>query len=204
MATAPRLLALDLAGVVCQYDQGTRLEQLAQATGLTAEEVHGRVWDAGLDERLDRGELSGPAVGDAVREALGVPLADDTLRGLWASAFVPDPAVLSLVDRARDHLPTALLTNNGPLILAALEHELSEVGARFDLLGFSCRYRATKPAPEPYRALAAEAGLAPQAILFVDDSPEKVRGAQAVGLEAHRFTTVAALAELLAARGVLV
>ena len=125
---------------------------------------------------------------NAVRGALGVAVDDAELRALYVSAFAVDPAVLAVVDRVRMHVPRALLTNNGPLVLEAMEHELAEVGRRFDPWGFACRYGVEKPDPAIFRALCDETRVAPEAVFFVDDSSEHVAAAQKLGIHTHHFT----------------
>ncbi len=44
-----------------------------------------------------------------------------------------------------------------------------------------------KPAPEPYLACARELGVLPEECLFVDDMHINCKGAEAVGMQSHRF-----------------
>lgn len=60
-----------------------------------------------------------------------------------------------------------------------------------------------KPDPAIYQVLMERNGLVPEDCLFIDDSPANVAGAQAVGMEAIRFTDPAALEQALADRGYL-
>lgn len=111
-----------------------------------------------------------------------------------------------MTDRVPDRrLPTALLTNNGPLLLDALEHhELDEIRRRSDRHGFCFRYGVRKPDRGAYAAFAADVGVAMEEIAFVDDSEDNVDGARAAGLRAHLFDgDVAALEAFLAAQGLL-
>ncbi len=60
-----------------------------------------------------------------------------------------------------------------------------------------------KPDPAIYRLCLARNGLAAGDCIFVDDSAANVEGAQAVGIDAIRFTTPADLDLELARRGVM-
>ena len=196
--SAVALVAFDLAGVVCRFDADHRLAVLGDAAGLAPAVVQERVWDAGIDAAGDQGELSAGEMCDAVRGALGWAVDDAKLRALYVSAFTPDPAVLTVVDRIRMYVPTALLSNNGPLVLEAMEHELAEVGRRFRPWGFACRYGAEKPDPASFRAVCDEARVSPESVFFVDDSPEHVAAAETLGIRAHHFTDVDRLTDALA------
>jgi HAD superfamily hydrolase (TIGR01509 family) len=191
------LVAFDLAGVVCRFDAEHRLAVLGEAAGLAPEVVQKRIWDAGIDTAGDLGELSADEMRDAVRAKLGLAVDNAELRALYISAFEPDAAVLAVVDRIRLRVPAALLTNNGPLVLEAMEHELAEVGRRFDPWGFACRYGAEKPDPAIFRALCDEARVTPETVFFVDDSTEHVAAAQKLGIRAHHFTDAPRLLDAL-------
>jgi HAD superfamily hydrolase (TIGR01509 family) len=194
---AIELVAFDLAGVVCRFDAEHRLAVLGEAAGLAAEVVQKRIWDAGIDAAGDLGELSAAEMRDAIRAELGLAVDDAELRALYISAFEPDPAVLAVADQARLCVRTALLTNNGPLVLEAMEYELAEVGRRFDPWGFACRYGAEKPDPAIFQALCEEARVTPETVFFVDDSSEHVAAARNLGIRAHHFTDVARLIDAL-------
>jgi glucose-1-phosphatase len=191
------LVAFDLAGVVCRFDAEHRLAVLGETAGLAPEVVQKQIWEAGIDAAGDLGELSASEMCDAVRAELELAVDDAELRALYISAFEPDPAVLAVVDQVRRHVPTALLTNNGPLVLEAMEHELAEVGRRFDPWGFACRYGAEKPDPAIFQALCDEARVTPETVFFVDDSPEHVAAAQKLGIRAHHFTDATRLIDAL-------
>jgi HAD superfamily hydrolase (TIGR01509 family) len=54
-----------------------------------------------------------------------------------------------------------------------------------------------------HMALERMGGLYPEETLFIDDTPRHVAGAIAAGLKGHHFTTPEALAETLAAEGLI-
>ena len=78
-----------------------------------------------------------------------------------------------------------------------MEHELAEIGRRFDPWGFACRYRTEKPDRRMFHALCDEAGVAAEAVFFVDDSEGHVAAAQKLGMRAHHFIDADRLADAL-------
>lgn len=200
------LLALDLVGVAGRDTRARRLERIGAGCGLEPDDVHARIWASGFDAACDAGRYTLPSARTEARRLLGSDPTDDDLRAWWAAGVDPDPDVLALTDRVRARgIPTALLTNNGPLLLDALEHhELDEIRSRFDRLGFCFRYGARKPDRAAYAAFAADVGVPMEGIAFVDDSADNVDGARAAGLRAHLFEgDVPALEEFLAAHGLV-
>jgi putative hydrolase of the HAD superfamily len=55
---------------------------------------------------------------------------------------------------------------------------------------FSCDVRAAKPAPEIYEHCLTGLATAPHDVLFLDDRPENVHAAAALGMHALIFTTL--------------
>jgi FMN phosphatase YigB (HAD superfamily) len=60
-----------------------------------------------------------------------------------------------------------------------------------------------KPDAAIFATLCARAGVAPADCVFIDDSARNVAGAQAAGMDAIHFTTLAALDAALTGRGLL-
>jgi putative hydrolase of the HAD superfamily len=70
----------------------------------------------------------------------------------------------------------------------------------FDQRTFSCELRISKPAPEIYEHCLRGLGVAAVDALFLDDRPDNVQGAEAVGLHGILFTSAGDLAAQLAGR----
>jgi 2-haloacid dehalogenase len=73
----------------------------------------------------------------------------------------------------------------------------------FDGIVISGDVRAAKPDRRIYEALLERHGLEPGAVLFIDDVPENVDAAEALGIRAIQFTDGPALRRELVRRGVL-
>nr|WP_272490845.1 HAD-IA family hydrolase [Mesobacterium pallidum] len=63
--------------------------------------------------------------------------------------------------------------------------------------------KMTKPDPAIFHLLCQRAGVTPSDCTFIDDSAANVAGAEAVGMDAIRFTDPAALDRALTDRGLL-
>jgi putative hydrolase of the HAD superfamily len=70
----------------------------------------------------------------------------------------------------------------------------------FDQRTFSCELHISKPSPEIYEHCLRGLGIAAADALFLDDRPENVRGAEAVGIHGILFTSAADLATQLEGR----
>lgn len=188
--TAPSVVVLDLGGVVGRWLPDRRTHELARLSGQPIGLVEQLVFESGFDDAGERGRFDLAAFIAELAALLGLtpgPTVDEALRAAWALAYDPDPAVIRIVTSSP--LRTALLTNNGPLMEAALDAELVGIGSVFDQLLFSWRLGATKPDPEAFRLATEALGVEPAAVWFADDSAANVDAARAVGWQAHRYTT---------------
>ena len=77
------------------------------------------------------------------------------------------------------------------------------VAAHFEHCAFSYSLRSVKPEPECYRAVLAMLGAGPADVVFLDDKPENVAGAQALGIRSVHFTDPGQARAALAAYGVV-
>jgi putative hydrolase of the HAD superfamily len=96
-----------------------------------------------------------------------------------------------------------VFTNNGPLLEAALGHELAAVGEVFDRVLCSWHVGATKPDPAAYAGATDVLGVHPSVVLFVDDSDENVVAAREAGWQAHHYTDPLNLTATLRGAGLL-
>ena len=67
----------------------------------------------------------------------------------------------------------------------------------FDQQTFSCELRISKPAPEIYQHCLDGLDIAAEDALFLDDRPDNVQGAEAVGIQSILFTSARDLAAQL-------
>ena len=200
---SPELLVMDLGGVLCRWLPDRRLHALAALSGLPAATVEELVFTSGFDDAADRGRFDLATFTAELRSllVLGPDVDDDAVRRAWATAFEPDPRVLDLVARAA--CPTAVFTNNGPLLEAALRRELAVVGDVFDRVVCSWHLGTTKPDPAAYAGAVEALGVHPSVVLFVDDSDENVQAARSAGWQAHHYTDPLNLTATLRGAGLL-
>lgn len=191
-------------GNVLSYSQPPEaVELLAEAAHASVAEFSPAYWKHRLE--YDRAALDGPGYWRQVGATLGRSFSGAEVAELTRldieSWLHLDPAVVALAETvAAAGYPLALLSN--------APAEVAEAVAALDLAGifqhclFSCFLRLVKPDPGIYRAVLGRLGARPGDVIFIDDRPENVTGAAALGLRPVLFTGASEAAAELARLGV--
>lgn len=171
-------------------------------TGLPAARFESLYW---ADRHAyDEGKLSGMAFWQKIVRDGGLTLSQDKIEELnaldarmWTTENL---AMLAWQKQLKERgLLTAILSNMGDNVLANIEREFDWIH-RFDLLVWSFQLHMAKPAPAIYRHVLDKLGTRPEETLFLDDKLVNVHAAQALGIRAIQFSTIARLrADLIAA-----
>jgi putative hydrolase of the HAD superfamily len=116
-----------------------------------------------------------------------------------------DPAMLAWVAALQERgLSTAVLSNMVPEVLQAMRTQPRFAWlSGFTHLTWSCELHIAKPDPAIYQLTCEALGVPPKNCLFLDDKPENIRGAEAIGMQGILFTDLAQLRQDLATRGSL-
>ncbi|WP_371627906.1 HAD-IA family hydrolase [Streptomyces sp. NBC_01116] len=179
----------DLDNVVRFYDTAP-LAALERAAGLP----EGTTTDIAYAPEVDLPLLLGRITPDAWVEAIVAGLSERRVGGDRARAlaraladapFRADEEAVSLLRRARAHVPVVLVTN----ATLQLDADLALLGLSdlADAVVSSAVEQVAKPDPAIYRIAAARAGVPPARCLFVDDRQENVDAATALGMTGVLF-----------------
>jgi putative hydrolase of the HAD superfamily len=199
-----RAVIFDYGEVLCTPDPDAYRNLLA-LTGLDAAEFERVYWADRRDYDLGlfdgRGywtrfaARAGLAPGPARFTAL---IENDVL--LWTHLSEPMLAWAAALQDAG--MATAILSNMVSDVLRYMRQEFAWL-RHFTQLTWSCELGIVKPDPAIYLCTCEKLGVDPAEALFVDDKQENVDGAEQVGLQAIRFTSIEQLRADLAARRLL-
>lgn len=184
----PRLVIFDMDDVLCHYEVGRRLRELARLAGTTARDVRSALWDSGFEELADAGGFADPA--QYLREfgeRLGYPITVEEWVAARRMAMIPSKDVLQLASKIGEQAEIAIYTNNGPLVKSHLDTLFPEAAAVFHHRYCSFEFGTKKPDPESFTRLVKAMGHTPSECWFIDDKKSNVQGAVIAGLRGHRF-----------------
>lgn len=177
--------------------------RLLEISGLEPEVFDAHYWKYRLD--YDRGTLNGRSYWQTIARDTGLALSDAETTALieqdvllWATV---NPVMLDWVERVRESgRKTAILSNMGEDLLRHMRREFRWLES-FDHLTWSCELDTVKPEARIYRHTLERLGVAAEQALFLDDKPENVEGARALGMHALLFRDPATLEADLARHG---
>jgi putative hydrolase of the HAD superfamily len=181
-------VVFDYGGVICEHQRDEDLARLASAAGSTAAEFGAAYWL--YRASYDRADLDAAAFWQKVGAALGrsfqpAQIQELTRLDVESWMHLRDGTVALVRELARAGHRLALLSN-APAEVAEAVTALP-VASHFRDLVFSCFLRSAKPDPACYSAALARLGAAPAEVTFIDDRPENVRAATALGIRGLRF-----------------
>ncbi|MFE9377600.1 HAD-IA family hydrolase [Streptomyces sp. NPDC006855] len=173
----------DLDNVIRFYDTSP-LAALERAAGLP----EGTTTDIAYAPETDLPLLLGRITPDAwvesiaagLTERVGAERAHELGRALADAPFRADEEVVTLLRRARTHVPLVLVTN----ATLQLDSDLALLGLTdlADAVVSSAVEQVAKPDPAIYRIAAGRAGVPVERCLFVDDRRENTDTAAALGM----------------------
>ncbi|MBK3557760.1 HAD-IA family hydrolase [Streptomyces sp. MBT56] len=188
MTPAPAGRAFD--AVLCDLDNVIRLYDTAPLAALerAAGLPEGATADIGYAPETDLPLLLGRITPDVwvesiaavLTERVGAERAHQLGRALADAPFRADEEVVSLLRRARTHVPLVLVTN----ATLQLDADLALLGLAdlADAVVSSAVEQVAKPDPAIYRIAAGRAGVPMERCLFVDDRQENIDAAAALGM----------------------
>lgn len=194
---AVRCVVFDIGGVLEITPPTGWVARWEADLGLPAGEVDARLGDVLAAAEL--GRVTEADVAAAVRDrlALAPSRVEAFLADLWREYLgTPNADLVAWLRALRPRYRTALLSNS---FVGAREREQAAYGYGdlVDVVVYSHEVGLAKPDPEVYALTARLAGVSPDEVLFLDDTPLSVEGAQQAGWATVLFRDNAqAIAEL--------
>ena len=182
-----RAVIFDLGGVLVRTEDRTSRSKLAKRLGLTYDDLSALVFDSQSAHQAMKGEITTEEHWDEVRKALGLSK-DEFPRvptEFWGGDTL-DQGLINYLRNLRPQYKTALLSNAWDDLRQMIE-EIWKFDDAFDQIVISAEVGLVKPDRLIYEKVLSDLEVKPAEAVFVDDFPENVAGAVAVGLEAIQF-----------------
>ena len=199
-----KAVLLDMGGVVLDIDPRAVLSFWADAAGEDAARLAERWRIDDAYKALEIGAIDFAEYTAALSQRLGIELSANEWREGW-NALLGEayPTVAEMLPRLADHVPLYCFSNTNAVHEAVWQSRLAGLLPSFEKVYASWRVGCRKPDVDAYLHVAADMGIAPADIVFLDDNRANIEGALAAGLDARlaagEEATSAQLREILAA-----
>ncbi|HWV74517.1 MAG TPA: HAD family phosphatase [Pseudosphingobacterium sp.] len=176
------------------------------------EKMFGHAGQSVLFDDFDTGKISAQQFRDGIREITGQQLLkDEQIDGAWNALLIGVPKGRhELLMRLKERYNTFLLSNNNEIHYASIQNYLRNEYGLEDNSGFFIKdyyshlLGMRKPNSDIFEFMIHEHQLVPEKTLFIDDSPQHLVTARALGIQTELLTAPDTLEKLLERRGLLV
>lgn len=203
-----RFVYFDLGNVLASFDVQRACENVAHRWSVDPGDVRRVIWDSGLQDRFEHGQVSVDEFASTARQGLKLDVATTPTTELvdrLSDMFEPILEMVELVDEVRHcGVRLGILSNTCEAHWHWLTRaQYAALRGPFDHVVLSYEHGLMKPHLSLYRIAAEKTGEEAGSILFFDDRVDNVAAAQASGWRAHQFTDAGSAREVLRLAGVL-
>ena len=184
-----RHLLFDLGGVIINLEVPRTHQALGRLADRDAADIARQSRETDLFNRYETGACTDDAFRDGLRGFLGSTASDDQLDEAWNAMLLDlPPARVALLRQLREKYTMLLLSNTNDIHLREVNAILAQstgvpaLEDLFDRTYYSQRIGLNKPGAASFRYVLDHAGIRAEDTLFLDDSPENLRGAQQLGM----------------------
>ncbi|WP_207428712.1 HAD family phosphatase [Pedobacter sp. SYSU D00535] len=176
------------------------------------ENVFAHVGQNPLFDEYEKGNISSAEFRDGIRKITNRPeLSDEEINRAWMSLLVGIPPVNhQIVLAAQKRYRTFLLSNINEIHLDYITEYLKREfntdtnDIFFEKVYYSHLVRMRKPHPEIFQFVLQDSNLDPSETLYIDDSPQHIKGAIEAGfVHTHLLTADDSLESFMARSGLL-
>jgi len=200
-----KTLVLDMGNVIAYFDHRAACRQLAAlaTNGIDEPRLYDAIFKTTLEEEFDCGLISPDQFIAALRAATASTAPDEALARAWCDIFrLNDDVTAQLPAIAASPIRLVLASSTNALHFQWMTSRYPAVFAGFDEFVVSFTVGARKPAAEFFRAVLAAAGAPARECLYIDDRPDYVHAARAVGMGGAVYGPGSRFAGMLEASGV--
>ncbi len=185
-----RHIIFDLGGVLLNIDY-TLTEKAFREAGIeNFGSIYSQLQQTPVFDDFETGKTDQSDFIQAMQEASGYRVTPEQVITAWNAMLLDFPLRrLQILQQLRIYYDLFLLSNTNIIHETAFndilmqEHRISNLGVFFDRVYLSHRVGLRKPMKEVFVRVLEENGLQPEHTLFIDDSPQHVEGAKAVGIQ---------------------
>ncbi|MFK8112551.1 MAG: HAD family hydrolase [Rubripirellula sp.] len=169
----------DLGNVLLSFDPQAACKNVASLFQVSVDQARAAVYESGVEDRFEKGEVSPEQFADAVRSELGAAVPTQAILDGMSDMFWPIEAMQGVLQSVRDRgCGVGLLSNTCHAHFDWVRRQKYAVtDFRFDAVIVSYEVGAMKPDAAIYHAAEQAIDVPCDRILFLDDKPENIEAA---------------------------
>ena len=190
-------ILFDIGNVLLFFDHGRACRRVAGLCGLSEAEVRTRMFGSGAVLDYEEGRLTTPAFVAATRDLLGVEVSDDQFHDIWCDIFWENERVVPMVAGLAARYRLVLLSNTNAMHMEFIRQRFG-VFEQFHGAALSYEVGHCKPSRAIFESALAQAGVAAEECLYIDDIAEYCGAGRQLGFQAIHYTPTTDLSVELA------
>lgn len=190
MITGIRHIIFDLGGVLLNIDYNLTEQAFIQAGIHNFSQLYSQLAQTPVFDDFETGRISTSEFIAALQNASSIPLSEQQITDAWNAMLMDFPIRrLQILQQLRIHHDLVLLSNTNEIHEVAFNKILMDsftipnIGVFFDKVYLSHRVGMRKPNREIFQQILNDTGFDPSKTLFIDDSPQHIEGAKALGIQ---------------------
>jgi glucose-1-phosphatase len=183
-----RHIIFDLGGVLLNLDYNLT-EKAFISGGITDfGDLYSQLRQTPVFDDFETGRIGKDEFIDALKRHCD--MGEEDICAAWNAMLLDFPLRrLQVLQQLRLHYDLVLLSNTNEIHEEAFNeilmrsHGIPNIGVFFDRVYLSHRIGLRKPSEEVFRMILDDTGFKPEHTLFIDDSPQHIKGAKTLGIQ---------------------
>jgi putative hydrolase of the HAD superfamily len=197
-------IIFDLGGVILNIDYQRPIDAFKALGAKDVDGMYSKQAQTALFDQLETGNISEDAFWTGLLAYCPPHVTQVQLEAAWNSILLDFPLRrLQILQQVQLHYRTFLLSNTNSIHERAFNRILYQtvgypsLAVFFDRVYMSHRVGLRKPDPAIFELVLRDNGLAPEKTLFIDDSPQHIAAANALGIQTIHLTDGMTLEETI-------
>jgi len=183
-------IIFDLGGVLINIDHKLT-EQAFIDSGITNfGELYSQLQQSDLFDKFEMGQMTREEFIRTMQQIGATPLTEEQIVTAWNAMLLDFPVRrLQILQQLRLYYDLVLLSNTNEIheesfnAILMRSHGIPNIGVFFDKVYFSHRVGLRKPMAAIFQRVLDDTGFKPEQTLFIDDSPQHIAAAKALGIQ---------------------
>ena len=189
--TGIKNIVFDLGGVIVTLDRAEAVRRFRETGLKNAEELLDVYHQKGIFLELEEGKLTKREFYEALRNEAGRHIPAEVIDRAWLGFLKEVPEYkLEMLETLRKNYKIYLLSNTNAVIMdwaksPAFSPQGKGIDRFFDKIYASYQIGYTKPAPEIFAFMFADANIIPSETLFIDDGIANIEMGKKLGMKTY-------------------